>query len=125
MPRRNHRHQYLLTIPTEPAMSLEVLSIGSSNLVRLDALTNASTGAYVNDATVTFTLKDAAGSVVSGLANVSMPYVAASNGRYEGIIPSSAALALNALCTLEITTTSGSLVLFRRLSCVAKYRSEW
>lgn len=106
-------------------MSLEVLSIGSSNLVRLDALTNASSGAFVNGATVTFTLKDAAGSVVSGLSAVSMPYVASSNGRYEGTIPSTAALTLNALYMLEITSTSGSLVLFRRLSCIAKYRSEW
>lgn len=106
-------------------MSLEVLSIGSSNLVRLDALTNASTGAYVNAATVSFTLKDATGSVVSGLSGVSMPYVSASNGRYEGTIPSTATLTLNALYTLEITTTAGALVLFRRLSCIAKYRSEW
>jgi hypothetical protein len=106
-------------------MSLEVLGIGSSNLVRLDALTNTSTGAYVNSATVTFTLKDASGSVVSSLSGVSMAYVSSSNGRYEGTIPNTAALTLNALYTLEITTTSGGLVLFRRLSCVAKYRSEW
>jgi hypothetical protein len=106
-------------------MSLEVLGIGSSNLVRLDALTDASSGAYVNSATATFTLKDASGSVVSGLSGVSMAYVSASNGRYEGTIPNTAALTLNAPYTLEITTTSGSLVLFRRLSCVAKYRSEW
>jgi hypothetical protein len=54
-----------------------------------------------------------------------MPYVSSSNGRYEGTIPNTAALTLNALYTLEITTTSAGLTLFRRLSCVAKYRSEW
>src|ERR1700736_6307060 len=103
-------------------MSLEVLSLGSDNLVRLDALTNASAGAYVNNATVTFTLKDATGAVVGGLSGTSMPYVAASNGRYEGTIPNGTALVLNSLYTVEITATSGATVLFRKLSCVAKYR---
>jgi hypothetical protein len=106
-------------------MSLEVLSINSTNLVRLDALTNSSSGSFVNSATVTFSLKDAGGNIVGGLSGVSMPYVASSNGRYEGTIPNSTALTLNALYTIEITATASSLVLFRRLSCVAKYRSEW
>jgi hypothetical protein len=106
-------------------MSLEVLSINSSNLVRLDLLTNASTGTYINNATVTFSLKDASGNIIGGLSGVSMSYIASSNGRYEGTVPNSTTLTLNALYTIEITATSGALVLFRRLSCVAKYRSEW
>jgi hypothetical protein len=106
-------------------MSLEVLSINSTNLIRLDVLTNASSGAYVNNATVTFSLKDAGGNIVGGLSNVSMPYIASSNGRYEGAIPNTTSLTLNALYTIEITATASPIVLFRRLSCVAKYRSEW
>lgn len=103
---------------------LEVISIGSDNLVRLDVLTNASTGAYVNNATVTFTLKDANGNVVAGLSGVAMPYVSGQNGRYEGTIPNGTALTQNALYTIEVTATSGSVILFRKLSCVAKYRSN-
>lgn len=103
-------------------MSLEVLSIGSDNLVRLDALTNASSGAYVNSATVNYVLKDAAGTVI--VASTSMPYVASSNGRYEGTIQETVTLVENALYTIEITATSGSTVLFRRIPCVAKYRSN-
>jgi hypothetical protein len=107
-------------------MSLEVLSIGSDNMVRLDQLTNASTAAYVNSATVTFTLKDATGAVYNGQSGVSMPYIAASNGRYEGTIPNgtTSLMSPNQLFTVEITATSGSIVLFRRLSCIAKYRSN-
>src|SRR6266481_40142 len=103
---------------------IEVISIGSDNIVRLDALTNASSGAYINNATVTFTLKDATGAVVGGLAGVSMPYVAASNGRYEGTIPNGTSLALNAFYTIEVTAIAGALQIFRKLSCIAKYRSS-
>ena len=104
-------------------MSLEVISIGSDNLVRLDQLTNASTGAYINNATVTFTLKDSSGNII--LSAQPMNYVAASNGRYEGTIPNAntSTMSVNSTWTVEITAQSGSLVLFRRLSCIAKYRA--
>jgi hypothetical protein len=105
-------------------MSLEVIAIGSDNLVRLDALTNVSTGAYVNNAVVTYTLIDSTGAVI--LSNQTMPYVAASNGRYEGIIPNvtTVTMAVNALYTVQITATSGATVLFRKMSCQAKFRSN-
>src|SRR5207244_3075665 len=103
---------------------IEVISIGSDNTVRLDALTNASSGAYINNATVTFTLKDSTGAAV--LSNQTMSYVSASNGRYEGTIPNgtTSTMAQNAQYTIEITATSGALVLFRKLSCIAKYRAD-
>ncbi len=102
---------------------IEVIAIGSDNLVRLDALNNASTGAYVNNATVSFTLKDASGTPI--VSNVSMAYVAGTNGRYEGTITNtgSAALTNNGSYTIEITANSGGVILFRKLSCVAYYRS--
>jgi hypothetical protein len=105
-------------------MSLEVISIGSDNMVRLDVLTNASTGAYVNTATTTFNLLDTNGNTL--LANQSMPYIAASNGRYEGTIPNATTVTMtpNALYTVTITATAGTIVLFRKLSCIAKYRSN-
>jgi hypothetical protein len=104
-------------------MSVELISIGSDVLVRLDKLKNASTDAYINSATVTFTLKDSAGAAVQG--PTSMGYVAASNGRYEGVITNatSTGLSQTEAYTVEVTATSGSYVLFRKLSCVARYRS--
>ena len=56
-------------------MSLEVIAIGSDNLVRLDGLNSASTGSYINSATVTFTLTDSSGAVVNSLQNIAMPFV--------------------------------------------------
>jgi hypothetical protein len=103
-------------------MSIEVLAIGSDNLVRLDALTNASSGAYINNATVNFTLLDSKGNTVIG--STSMPYVASSNGRYEGTIPYSTTLMLNSFYTIQVTATGAGLTLFRKLSCIAKYRSN-
>lgn len=100
---------------------LGVISIGSDNIVRLDRLKNASTDAYVNTATVTFTLKDASGAVLQG--PTTMSYVAASNGRYDGIIEDTLSLPENASYTVEITATLGTTVLFRKISCIAKYRS--
>jgi hypothetical protein len=105
-------------------MSIEVITINSDNLVRLDQLQNASTLAYVNSATVTFVLKDANGNIV--VNTTSMPYVAASNGRYEGSITNaqSNALTENATYSIEITATYLGIQVFRKLASIAKYRSQ-
>lgn len=103
-------------------MSIELLAIGSDNLVRLDALTNASSGAYVNNATVSFVLKDIKGTVIQN--TTTMSYVTASNGRYEGTVPAAAALTTNSYYTIEITAVGAGFTLFRKLSCIAKYRSN-
>jgi hypothetical protein len=103
-------------------MSLEVLAIGSDNLVRLDALTNASSGAFINNATVSYVLKDAKGTII--INTTTMAYVAASNGRYEGTIPYTTTLALNNYFTIEVTAVGGGFTIFRKLSCIAKYRAD-
>jgi hypothetical protein len=103
-------------------MSLEVLAISSDNLVRLDSLTNTSSGAFINNATVTFVLKNSSGTVI--VNTTTMNYVAASNGRYEGTIPNSTSLTQNSQYSIEITAVGGGLTIFRKLSCIAKYRSS-
>lgn len=100
---------------------LAVIAIGSDNIVRLDKLKDASADAYVNSATVTFTLKDSAGGVVQG--PTAMSYIASSDGRYEGLIQDTLTLTENAAYTLEVTATQGSTVLLRKVSAIAKYRS--
>lgn len=57
-------------------------------------LKNNSTGAYVNNATVTLTaIRDAAGATVSGETfPKAMTYVAASNGRYEAVVDKALAI---------------------------------
>jgi hypothetical protein len=106
-------------------MALEVIAIGSDNIVRLDLLTDASGagGTLIGGATVSFTLKDATGAAI--LSNVSMP-MSVLLARYEGTIPATTTntLTLNALYTIEITATYSGTTLFRKLSCIAKYRSN-
>jgi hypothetical protein len=104
-------------------MSVELISIGSDVMVRLDKLKNASTDAYINSATVSFRLKDADGATIQG--PTTMAYIASSDGRYEGVITAanSGTLSVNAAYSVEITATASGLTLFRKLSCVARYRS--
>jgi hypothetical protein len=71
-------------------------------------MTLSSDGSYVNDATVTMTLKDSGGTPVSGASSLSLTYVTGSNGRYQGTLPYTLTLTAGAEYTLEITGTSGS-----------------
>ena len=100
-----------------------ILYPSNDNLVTWDAMTRASDGAYVNDATVTMTLKTAAGVAVSGAENVSLPYVAASNGKYQGAIESTVALITDASYRLEVTAVSGARNGFVSLDCVTRTRT--
>jgi hypothetical protein len=84
---------------------MNAISVGADNLVQWDRMTDPSTGSYVNNATVTFTLYTAAGGVISGVENVSMPYVAGSSGRYQGWIPYDTGLVSGQRYKLVITST--------------------
>lgn len=100
---------------------------GADNLIRLDALKLVSTDAYQNSATVTMTLKDPDGASVSGATGLTLAYVAASNGRYEGTIPYSVELTNttpDAPYSLELTTVSGSVHDFRKIICWVVDRAE-
>lgn len=101
------------------------LAKDSDNLVRLDKLRNASTDAYVNTATVTFTLreKDDALTAVSGATNISMAYVAGSNGRYEGILQDSVVMVADREYWLDVTAIDGASKLFRRCESVCRTRA--
>lgn len=73
------------------------LFVGNDNLVTIDELKNVSDGSYINDATVTMTLKDSSDvGVANGSWPVTLAYVASSNGKYQGVLQDG------------ITTTSGS-----------------
>jgi hypothetical protein len=96
--------------------------ISSSNLIEIDGLKDASNSAYVNDATVTFTLRNSANAAVSGATAVAMTYVVASNGKYQGTLPNTVSLTEGAKYWLEITSTKSPLVGFRRIECYATYR---
>jgi len=98
------------------------LFISSDNLVRWDKMINSADGGYINNAAVTFTLKDSDGETLSGANAVSMPYVGQSDGRYHGTLESTVSLAAGSRYFLEITATRGGLIGFRRLTCTAQYQ---
>lgn len=101
-------------------MSL-ALYVGEDMAIQMIGLRDAITGSYVNDATMTYTLKTAAGVAVTGASAISMAYVAASDGNYRGTMDAavSGTLTNETVYYLEITV-SGSV--FRRIKCKAEYR---
>lgn len=66
-----------------------------------------SAGDYVNNATMTMTLRDSNGDAVAGMENVTVAYVSGSNGRYEGTIPSTIDVMVGSEYTLEVTAYYG------------------
>lgn len=79
----------------------------NDNVLRLDGLRDDVTGLYANSATVTAQLKDAPTGANVG-TQISLGYVAASNGRYEGIVPDDIAVELKGRYVAEITADAGA-----------------
>lgn len=62
------------------------LTIGDDNLIRFDKVRLASDGSYINSGSGTWELFDTDGT--TSLGSGSFSYVASSNGRWHGTIPS-------------------------------------
>ena len=92
---------------------------GSDTLIELSGLVRSATGAYVNDATATMTLKNADEQVVA--SGVSMPYVDGSNGKYQGTLQNTLGVTAGQKYFLEITASRGGETLFKRILCYAVY----
>jgi hypothetical protein len=76
---------------------------------------------FVNDATVTFQLKNSAGTAVSG-GSGTCTYVTGSQGCYEGVLEDGVSLTENAVYYLEVTATGSSdRIGFRRMQYAAIY----
>lgn len=69
--------------------------VANTNVVELASLKDGSTGLFINNATVTCTIKQGnpAGSNLSGAVALSMAYVAGSNGTYRALLDVSLAWA--------------------------------
>lgn len=106
------------------------LYIGQDNVVYAGSRYIKDSGVYdtvtetfLNDATVTFTLKDSSNVAVSGASGVSMSYVTGTRGVYEGVLEDGVSLTAGSTYYLEITATgSGDRVGFRRIQYEAEYR---
>ncbi len=93
------------------------LYIGEDNLIEWVDMIRADTGAYVNDATVAFTVKNSGGTTV---ASGSCSYVAASDGLYQGIADAATVLTDGEQYTIELTA-SGTYTGLRRFTRYAMY----
>ena len=68
---------------------VEILYRKNDALIRLLGLKNELTGDYINNATVTATLRSLSGVMISGQSwPLSMPYVSGSNGDYQATLSS-------------------------------------
>ncbi len=84
------------------------LKRSNDNLIEWDDMDRATDDAYVNDASVTMTLKDSTGAAVTGATSLTMSYVSGSKGKYQGVIPYTVSLTAGSAYTLEITADSGT-----------------
>ena len=82
----------------------------NDNLVELDGLTNEATGAYINDATVTVTLTDTAGTQIAGETwPLTMGYVSGSNGKYRATLEDTLTVTLGQMLVATVNTLGDGL----------------
>jgi hypothetical protein len=83
--------------------------VANTNVLDLTGLKNELTDAFINDATVTVTVKDASGAQVSGQAwPLTMSYVALSDGNYRAFLSSALPFAAKAKYTAYIEANGGA-----------------
>ncbi len=86
------------------------LYAGNDTDLVVNGLTDDSTGSYINDATIVCNVTVAAsGATVAGGVNVSVPYVATSNGNYLGVLPSTASITAGVTYNLVFTASNYGL----------------
>ncbi len=94
-------------------------------LVEVDGLQDSSDDSYLNAATVTATLKDENGAEVSGQSMpITLGYVAASNGKYQGVLDAAVDLDEGDTGTIEISAAEGTLEAFWELSYTCRRRQQ-
>lgn len=86
---------------------MDIYFYRNDNLIELAGLKDELTEAFVNDATVTAVMKDAAGANVAGQSwPLVMPYISGSDGIYRGVLDADLDLAVGDRVTVEVTITA-------------------
>lgn len=105
-----------------------VLYLQSDNDIKLTGLSVADDGSYLNSATVTYAIKNEAGSTITG-GTGTLSYVSASNGNYLGVVDSAVMITTSATpftltgtFFVEISIDSGAYEDFRRIPVTVAYR---
>ena len=85
------------------------LYMDNDNLLSVTGLKNASSGSYMNDATVTATLVDSTGTTVTGQTfPVTLSYVADTDGNYQATLDDALSLTEGSVYTATISATTSS-----------------
>jgi hypothetical protein len=88
---------------------MSIIYINNDNLLSVENLKNAATGVYINDATVTATLKNSAGVNTTGQSwPLTLSFVSSSNGKYIGTLEDGLALTEGETYTAEINANAGN-----------------
>lgn len=98
---------------------MDTIYINADNRISA-TVTNKQTGAAINDATVSFVLRNLDLSTVLN-GSGSMTYVAASAGQYAGILASTATMIAGRAYYLDITAVASVGALPIRRTCYAEY----
>lgn len=98
------------------------LYIDTDDCIRLSGLKDVVTDAYVNDATVTATVYDSDGIAVSGAEDLSIPYIADSNGNYAGQVPNTVTITKDAEYEVEVTAVKGDFKTTYRFNATGAYK---
>ena len=106
-----------------------ILYLQADNNIKITGLSDADTAAYLNSATVTYAIKNEAGSTITG-ATGTLDYIAASNGNYLGVVDatvmvlnSTTPFTLTGNFFIEITIVQGNYNDFRVEPATVAYRS--
>ena len=83
--------------------------LSNDNLLSVSSLRNSSSGSFMNNATVTATLKDTGGTNVSGQTfPVTLSYIADSDGNYQMTLDNALSMVEDTTYVATITATSSS-----------------
>ncbi len=97
---------------------------GNTQVLNVTGLKDVVTGTYLDAATVTATLKDQRGNPDPVLNNITMTYLPATNGNYQGTVPFQFSARLGDGYTLELTASQGGVQSFFSLPAKVKLRSR-
>lgn len=106
---------------------MDAVYLSADNLLKVSGLIDqASGGTYQNAATVTATVKNRAGHAVTGQTwPLTLTYVPASDGQYEGVLEDAMVLKEGTEYFCEVTADAGAgKRAFWRLPLVAQYATS-
>ena len=88
---------------------MKLIYLNNDNLLSVSGLKNASSGSYMNNATITATIKDSGGVNVSGQTfPVTLTYLADSDGNYHATLENTLSMADGTIYKATISATSSS-----------------